>query len=172
MAPSIAVVGGGPSGLSMAALLEKHGYDYVLYERARADVPPRGGCLDLHYGSGQRVIREAGLVDKFEAAARRGAATVHKLYDEKLTHLFSWGDGRDAPEIDRGQLRDVLLSGINSDRIQYSKNVESAERDENGEVVLEFSDGTKASGFKLVIGADGTFSKVRKLVCPKPGSLH
>lgn len=43
MAPDIAIVGGGPSGLALAALLERSGMDYVLYERGQREVPPRGG---------------------------------------------------------------------------------------------------------------------------------
>jgi 2-polyprenyl-6-methoxyphenol hydroxylase-like FAD-dependent oxidoreductase len=42
--------------------------------------------------------------------------------------------------------------------------VQKAERDANGQIVLTFADGTTASGFRLVVGADGTWSKIRHLV--------
>ncbi|KAH6974608.1 hypothetical protein BKA56DRAFT_619547 [Ilyonectria sp. MPI-CAGE-AT-0026] len=166
MTPKIAIVGGGPSGLSLAALLEKHGIDYVVYERGAQNELPRGGCLDLHAGSGQRVIKEAGLFDKFKKNSRDGDATIHLLYNHHGHLVTSWGEGRDAPEIDRWQLRNVLLTPIPEQKIIWSKSLKSSARDSNGQVVLSFTDGTTASGFDLIVGADGTFSKIRHLVTP------
>ena len=165
MAPKIAIVGAGPSGLSLGALLEKNGIaDYIIYERGAESEPPRGGCLDLHVGSGQRVMREAGLFDLFKANSRDGDATIHRLYTHEGDHVFTWGEGRDAPEIDRSQLRAVLISPIPKHKIVWSKGLQSSARDADGKVVLTFADGTTASGFDLVVGTDGTFSKLRHLV--------
>lgn len=84
MAPSIAIVGGGSSGLALAAIFQQKGFhDYVLYERSRRDVPPRGGCLDLHPGSGQRAMREAGVYEEFRKCSRTGDATIHVLYNHR-----------------------------------------------------------------------------------------
>ena len=164
--PKIAIVGAGPSGLSLAALLEKKGItDYIVYERGAESEPPRGGCLDLHVGSGQRVMKEAGLFDSFKANSRDGDATIHRLYTHTGDHVFTWGEGRDAPEIDRSQIRKVLRGGIPDHKIIWSKGVESSARDPaTGAVVLTFTDGSTASGFDLVVGADGTFSRLRHLV--------
>lgn len=164
MAPVIAIVGGGPSGLALAAILERKGMDYIVYERSQRDVPPRGGCLDLHPGSGQRAMREAGVFEEFQKHSRTGDATIHLLYNHYGEKVFEFGKGRDAPEIDRWAIRKVLLTGIPEHKIVWSKSVEKAERDENGRVVLTFSDGSTATGFTLVVGADGTNSKIRHLV--------
>lgn len=164
MTAKIAIVGGGPSGLSLAALLEKHGINYIIYERGAQNELPRGGCLDLHIGSGQRVIKEAGLFDEFKKNSRDGDATIHLLYNRHGHLVTSWGEGRDAPEIDRWQLRNLLLTPIPEHKIIWSKSVKSSARDSNGQVVLSFTDGTTASGFDLIVGADGTFSKIRHLV--------
>lgn len=165
MAPKIAIVGAGPCGLSLGALLEVKGItDYVIYERGAENELPRGGCLDLHVGSGQRVMKEAGIFDLFKENSRDGDATIHRLYDCNGKHVFSWGEGRDSPEIDRSKLRKVLLSPIPKAKIFWGKGVERSERDANGQVVLTFTDGTAASGFDLVVGADGTFSNIRHLV--------
>ena len=164
MAPVIAIVGGGPSGLALAAILERKGLDYIVYERSQRDVPPRGGCLDLHPGSGQRAMREAGVFEEFQKHSRTGDATIHLLYNHHGEQVFEFGKGRDAPEIDRWAIREVLLTGIPEHKIVWSKGVEQAQRDENGRVVLTFTDGTTATGFKLVVGADGTYSKIRHLV--------
>lgn len=109
-------------------------------------------------------MREAGVFDEFNKYARTGDATIHRLFDHKGNSLFDFGEGRDAPEIDRWAIRKVLLSGIPKDKVHWRKPVAKAERDENGQIVLTFADGSTASGFKLVVGADGINSKIRHLV--------
>lgn len=168
MTADIAIVGAGPSGLALAALLEKSGISYITYERSKKDAPPYGGCLDLHANSGQRAIKDAGLFDEFKKYARYGDATIHSIFNHLGEKAFQFGEGRDAPEIDRADLRKVLLTGIPEEKVCWSKALQSADRDDNGQVVLSFTDGTTASGFKLVVGADGTFSKVRPLVRHHP----
>jgi 2-polyprenyl-6-methoxyphenol hydroxylase-like FAD-dependent oxidoreductase len=164
MAPEIAIIGGGPAGLALAAILEKSNIDYIVYERSSEQSQPRGGCLDLHVGIRQRAMYEAGVFDEFRMNSRDGDATIHLLYDHQGTKLLAFGEGRDAPEVDRWQLRNVLLTGIPKHKIIWSKSVASSQRNEQVQIVLTFADGTRASGFKLVVGADGTDSKVRHLV--------
>lgn len=168
-ANKVAIVGGGPAGLALAAILEKQGgIDYILYESSAEEVPPRGGCLDLHLGSGQRALREAGVFEEFKKYGRYGDATIHRLFDHQGNNIFDFGEGRDAPEIDRWALRKVLLSGIPAEKVVWKRAVQKVERDAEGKVVLGFADGTTETGFKLVVGADGTWSKVRHLVRHHP----
>lgn len=164
MAPDIAIVGGGPCGLALAAMLEQQGIDYVVYERSAENTPPRGGCLDIHRSSGQIVLKKAGCFEEFKKYARGGYATIHCLFDHKGNKVTTFGEGRDSPEIDRAQLRQVMLSSIAKEKVRWSTPVKRSSRKENGDVILEFEDGTIASGFKLVVGADGLRSKIRHLV--------
>ena len=165
MVADIAIVGGGPAGLALAGMLERAGLDYIVYERSARDTPPRGGCLDLHAGSGQLAMREAGCFEEFRKYARAGDATIHCFWDHKGNKAISFGQGRDSPELDRHQIKKTLLTAIPAEKIVWETRVASSERDKKGNVILSFADGTTVTGFKLVVGADGTWSKVRHLVC-------
>lgn len=58
----IAIVGGGPGGLTLARLLQMNGADVSVYERDKDEnARPKGATLDLHDESGLRALREAGL---------------------------------------------------------------------------------------------------------------
>lgn len=164
MAPKVAIVGGGPSGLALASMLEKQGIDYIVYERDAKGATPSGGCLDLHTGSGQRAMKEAGCFDEMRKRGRLGEATVAKVYDHNMNFFFSWGEGRDAPELDRIDIRDSLLTVVPEEKIRWASRVREARRDAGQQVVLTFEDGSTASGFEFVIGADGSWSKLRHLV--------
>lgn len=166
----IAIVGGGPCGLTLARLLETAGIDYVVFER---DVSPKptsrfqGGTLDLHLETGQEALRCAGLSAEFERLARRDAMTMI-VQDYKGNHRTTFGGGRDAPEIDRLQLRQMLLDSIPAHRIRWGKTlcyVENDSKKSGGPSwVLNFTDGTTERGFSLIVGADGAWSKLRQVV--------
>ncbi len=59
MVADIASLVEAPPALALAGMLERLGLDYVVYERTAKEIPPDGGCLDLHKGSGQRAMKEA-----------------------------------------------------------------------------------------------------------------
>ena len=167
----IAIVGGGPCGLTFARLLETAGINYIMFERDTSSKPtPRfqGGTLDLHAETGQEALRRAGLFAEFERLARRDAMTM-TVQDSQGNHRTTFGETRDAPEIDRLQLRQMLLDSIPTHRIRWGKtlcSVESESNKQSGDInwVLRFADGTTESGFSLVVGADGAWSKLRQLV--------
>ncbi|PTB75140.1 FAD/NAD(P)-binding domain-containing protein [Trichoderma longibrachiatum ATCC 18648] len=131
--PTIAILGGGPSGLSLARLLEVNGIDYIVYERdASPEVEIQGGSLDIHGKSGQLVLKEAGLFEEFKKYAR-------------------WEDSKTIVQDKTGA---TLLNHA----------VSSVEKNTTGEVVVNFKNGDSATGFKLVVGADGAWSKARHLL--------
>ncbi|KAJ5119857.1 hypothetical protein N7448_010526 [Penicillium atrosanguineum] len=175
--PSIAIIGGGPSGLLFARLLEVNGLkDYVVYERDESFTPgpwQQGGSLDLHGPSGQLALKEAGLYDEFNKFyARWDASRIHIVKPSGET-VGRFGEGRDAPEIDRLQLRQLLLGSIPSQKIQWGHGVRYLERKETDDLekrdngcTIHFSNGCSATGFDLIVGADGGWSKVRPLLTP------
>jgi 2-polyprenyl-6-methoxyphenol hydroxylase-like FAD-dependent oxidoreductase len=172
--PPIAIIGGGPSGLTLARLLETANITYTVFER---DTSPeltsrfQGGTLDLHNETGQAALRRAGLTSEFENLARRNAMTM-TVQDAHGNHRNVFSEPRDAPEIDRSQLRRMLLGSIPIERVQWGKGLSSVEREigesklrGTGGLVLRFTDGSVERGFGLVVGADGAWSKLRQLVC-------
>ena len=160
----IAIVGAGPSGLALAGILERTGLDYVVFERTNRETPPRGGSLDLHPNSGQLAMREAGCAAGIEKYGRLGDYTTHRVFDHNATQVFSWGEGEDSPEFDRHEIKSALLTAIPSQKLQWQKTLKDAYRDDSNQIVLAFDDGSSASGFTLVVGADGIWSKIRPLV--------
>lgn len=173
--PSIAIIGAGPSGLLLARLLEVNGLqDYVVFERDESSTPgpwQQGGCLDLHGPTGQLALKEAGLFDEFNKAyARWDASRIHILKPSGET-VGRFGEGRDAPEIDRLQLRQLLLGSIPPEKIKWGHGVRSIEREGingpgkryNG-CIINFFNGGSVTGYDLIVGADGGWSKIRPLV--------
>lgn len=162
---SIAILGGGPSGLILARLLEINDIDYVIFERDEsATAVTQGGSLDIHAGSGQLALKEAGLLDEFKAYARYDAPTI--IVDKHGSVALTLGEGDESgrPEIDRRDLRNLLLNSIPSEKIQWGSQVQSVKRGEDGSMSIHLSDSRVFPGFKLVVGADGAWSKVRPLV--------
>ena len=76
------------------------------------------------------------------------------------------GDGEDTdrPEIDRRDLRVLLLDSVPKDKIRWGSKVEKLQKEDDGLMSIRFNDGTIESGFRLVVGADGAWSKARNLV--------
>ncbi|RDW57350.1 hypothetical protein BP5796_12800 [Coleophoma crateriformis] len=173
--PPIAIIGGGPCGLTLARLLQQKGIDYIIYERDQCEsTSRRGGCLDIHAETGQRAIKECNLFDQFKKYAR-WESTVLTLADKHGKKVSSIGEGRDAPEIDRIQLRQILLDSIPKEKLHWGQVLKSVKRGDDGTPALEFADGSTRSGFKLVVGADGAWSKVRSMINqakPKYSGVH
>ncbi|KAK6599124.1 tetracycline resistance protein from transposon [Botrytis cinerea] len=123
---------------------------------------------------GQRAIREAGLMEEFQKHSLPDADSMKLVkadgtvaWDEnnKNDESDSIRQARDRPEIDRARLRDILLDSVEPDSIRWNSKIVSVEPNESNpaQFDLHFADQV-AEGFDLVIGADGAWSKVRRLV--------
>ncbi|UKZ82794.1 hypothetical protein TrVFT333_010592 [Trichoderma virens FT-333] len=166
MSPTIAIIGAGPCGLTLARLLERKGVDYVVYERDESDDSNRrGGSLDIHAETGQLALKEAGLFNEFKKHARY-EDTSFAIANQQGERVFQIGQARDAPEIDRVLLRQILLDSIPKEKVRWNHVLKSVTLEQDGQHILQFTNGSSASGFKLVIGADGAWSKVRASITP------
>ena len=168
--PRIAIVGAGPGGLVLARLLHVANIPFALYEAEPSRTSrEQGGSLDLHEESGQLALQAAGLHSEWQKIARsegedmRAADKHGKLYMEKIdTQRLN------RPEVDRVQLRGLLLDSLPEGAVQWGHKVRSISISSHGndkhEVHLETTSGTRTETFDIVVGADGAWSKVRPLL--------
>lgn len=162
----ISIIGGGPGGLTCARILQQRGLDVTIYERDPGpEARNQGGTLDLHADDGQIALREAGLLDAFFALARPEGQAMRQLDLDGtvLTDEVPEADDWSRPEIDRGQLRDLLLASLKPGTVQWGRTLASIEGPKEGPRRLVFTDGSTVET-DLVIGADGGFSRVRTAV--------
>jgi 2-polyprenyl-6-methoxyphenol hydroxylase-like FAD-dependent oxidoreductase len=161
----IAVVGAGPAGLTFARVLHRHGYPVTVLERDPApDARPPGGTLDLHEGLGQLALDKAGLLARFQVLSRPEGQAM-RILDTAGTVLRDWRprpDERANPEIDRGQLRDLLLGPLD---VQWGRGVTRVAPGTRDGALVQFADGRQET-FDLVVGADGAWSRIRPALSP------
>ncbi|OIN57302.1 FAD-dependent oxidoreductase [Arsenicibacter rosenii] len=159
----IAIIGGGPGGLTLARLLQQKGLSVTVFERdATPDARPQGATLDLHQASGLAALREAGLLGEFYRHYRPGAGKMRVVDHEG--HIFlDDHDGPDAaedrPEIDRGPLQTLLLNSLRPGTVIRDSQFVGMEAKGQG-WLIHFKNGTTAEA-DIVIGADGANSKIR-----------
>jgi 2-polyprenyl-6-methoxyphenol hydroxylase-like FAD-dependent oxidoreductase len=161
----IAVVGAGPGGLAFARVLHRHGHPVAVLESDPApDARPPGGTLDLQEGLGQLALEKAGLLAEFQALSRPEGQAM-RILDTDGTVLRDWRprpDDRANPEIDRGQLRDLLLGPLD---VQWGRSVTRVVPGTRDGARVHFADGRQET-FDLVVGADGAWSRIRPAVSP------
>ncbi|WP_103354442.1 NAD(P)/FAD-dependent oxidoreductase [Amycolatopsis sp. CA-128772] len=163
MTPSVAIVGGGLGGLTLARVLHTRGIPSAVYE---LDPTPaardQGGTLDLHEESGQRALAEAGLLGEFRAAAREEGEALRILDRHGVVRFEETADasGGTRPEIDRGVLKRILVDALPGGVVRWGAKVTAVAP---GKLTLAGGDVVEAD---LVVGADGAWSKVRPLLSP------
>lgn len=172
----IAIVGGGPGGLTLARLLQLKGANINVYERDfNKEARVQGTTLDLHEGSGLKALQQAQLLEAFKKNFRPGADKMI-IVNEQAEILFSdheakpeedFGNEHFRPEIDRGPLRNMLLESLQPNTVVWDRQFVSMQQRNDG-WLLHFKNRTTAYA-DIVIGADGANSKVRPyLTAVKP----
>ncbi|KAG8412930.1 hypothetical protein J3458_013352 [Metarhizium acridum] len=161
MAFKIAIVGTGPAGCMLGRLLHQADVSVTIFEAEPApDDRSQGGSLDLHSKTGLAAIRDAGLWEQFVQWARYDSQAL-AVVDRNAKAWFSLASPRavmSKPEIDRVHLRRVLYQSLPQGTIRWGHRLERVDGD-----TLVFP-GSRVSGFHLVVGADGAWSRVRPAV--------
>ena len=171
--PSIAIIGAGPAGLSLARILKvrleslpPESLHITVFEKDgnQHSHTDQIGTLDLHLDTGLAAMRAAGLFEEFLKHARYDGEelVIADKNGTEMVHMVPGGETtagveQSRPEIDRETLVEVLLKSVGKNSIKWGKKLVLVREDG----VLEFSDGLLAGPFDLVIGADGSWSKVR-----------
>lgn len=167
----VAIIGGGPGGLTLARLLQEKGVDVKVYERdENKNIRQQGSTLDLHEDTGLKALLEAGLLEEFKKYYRPGADEM-KITDRNMTVVYNddnekpkedFGNEHFRPEIDRGPLRDLLIASLKEENVVWnSKFIEMKPSDKGWEI--SFENGTNVYA-DFVIASDGANSRIRKYI--------
>ncbi|KAI1388677.1 FAD/NAD(P)-binding domain-containing protein [Hypoxylon trugodes] len=162
--PKIAIIGGGPAGCMLGRFLSLSDIPFTIYEsEADPNYRSQGGTLDLHQGTGLTAMKEAQLWDKFLEHARFDG-DFFMMADKGLKPYIAVGPSNklsERPEIDRAQLRRILIESLPKGAIKWGHRLK---RVEDGNVLI--FDDTIESGYDLIIGCEGGWSKVRSYITP------
>jgi len=164
----IAIVGGGPSGLTLARLLQLKGANVNVYERdLNKDARVQGSPLDMHEGSGLAALHTANLIGEFNKNIHVGA-DKKVIVNERAEIFFSdhktkpgedFGKESYHPEINRGALRKLFLGSLQPETVVWDSQFVSMEKQNEG-WLLHFKNGSSAYA-DIVVAADGANSKIR-----------
>lgn len=161
----ITIIGAGLGGLTLARVLQLNSIPVTIYEKEpSAESRTQGGQLDIHERDGQIALQRAGLFDQFQSIIHDGGAAA-KVLDKDGNTIVDIPDvgNHGRPEVLRGDLRQILLQSLKPNTIQWDKKLTDIQSLEHGQHRLSFADGTTVTT-QILVGADGTFSKVRPLV--------
>jgi 6-hydroxynicotinate 3-monooxygenase len=160
----VAVIGAGLGGMTVAGLLQRHGFPVNVYEQAPAFSRIGAG---IHLSSNvMLVMRRLGIETTLSDIALHPDAFVSRQWDtgEVLFELpFDPASearyGAAYINVHRGDLHSVLESALVPATIAFGKKLSHIDSSSSA-VRLFFEDGSQAEA-DLVIGADGLNSKVR-----------
>ncbi|MFG2594388.1 FAD-dependent oxidoreductase [Streptomyces sp. NPDC048462] len=161
----IAIIGAGLGGLTLARVLHVNGIEAAVFDlEADRNARTQGGMLDIHEDSGQAALRAAGLHERFREKVHPGGEAMRVLDKHARVLLEQADDGSGGrPEIDRGDLRDLLLDSLPEGTVRWGSRITGAGPTADGQHRVTLADGTSFTA-GLLVGADGAWSRIRPLL--------
>lgn len=166
----IAIIGAGIGGLTLAALLQKNGFEAHVYEQAQQFT--RVGAGIQQSSNSVKVLRELGLEEHLRSCAFQPQNWINREWDSgelkfdlPLGAAFEKEYGAPYLLMHRGDLHAALLSCVRADTISLGKKLTNYELLDNG-VRIQFEDGS-VQDVDALVGADGVHSQVRELMLGK-----
>ncbi|MEU5771409.1 NAD(P)/FAD-dependent oxidoreductase [Streptomyces asoensis] len=161
----VAIIGGGLGGLTAARVLHVNGIESAIFDlEPGPEARTQGGMLDIHEDNGQKALHAAGLHDDFLKIVHEGGQAMRLLGPDGAVHVSREDDGDgDRPEVDRGDLRDLLLNSLPDGTVHWGRKVTGARPLGEGRHEVTFADGSAVTT-DLLIGADGAWSRIRPLL--------
>jgi 2-polyprenyl-6-methoxyphenol hydroxylase-like FAD-dependent oxidoreductase len=179
----VLIIGGGLGGLTLAHGLLKEGIEVQVFERS-ATPNERPASYGLHLAAGGLIALHNALPAANWRRLIEGtvpARDVVRFTNPIDLHVLGLRN-KEFPEnttdpvtrrraVSRDVLRDALLIGLNietrreTDVIQWGKKFFDYKIEADGTVTAHFADGTSSNG-DLLVGADGSNSRVRKQLLP------
>lgn len=161
----IAVIGAGLGGATAAALLERSGYDVVLYEQASAFSRLGAG---IHVGPNvMKIMRRIGCEDALNSMGShpdfwysRDGMTAEVMSQIPLGEFALKHYGASYLTVHRGDFHALLMQASSPSVIRFDKKLTAVD-DTGDEVRMTFADGTLETA-DIVIGADGVNSRIRE----------
>ncbi|MDA1185044.1 MAG: FAD-dependent monooxygenase [Acidobacteria bacterium] len=170
--PTLAIVGAGLGGLTVAATLRRAGFDVRVYEQARRFARVGAGIQMMP--NSVKVLRAIGIEARVRGTSFQPYSHLNRVWDtgEVLRELPMPEDLFGAPYLcmHRGDLHEALVASLPSGVIELQKTLVGLDK-RDGQVTLAFADGSSARA-DLVIGADGVHSTVRHLIIGPDEPIH
>ncbi|OHE97401.1 FAD binding domain-containing protein [Colletotrichum orchidophilum] len=165
---TVIIVGGGPSGITAAHVLQRAGIDFVVLERRDSIVGDAGASLVLGPGS-MRVFHQLGILEQLMEIGNMLSSGMGFTADGHIFKQSLIGDymmknhGAGLTTFHRANLIQVLYDTLpESAKARYftGKKLSNVDSTETG-VTVTCEDGSKYSG-SMIIGADGVHSTTRR----------
>ncbi|MBQ1023776.1 NAD(P)/FAD-dependent oxidoreductase [Micromonospora sp. C95] len=166
---SVAIAGGGLSGLCLAQYLTRAGIDVHVYERDPGPFVRRQGYRIILNRYGLEALRESLPRPLYRLALTTGDEPGGHLRftDSRLRDAFTINfkeEPHATRQVDRLTLRSILQSELDG-RIHYGRTAVAVDNGDPAQLRLRFDDGGSVAA-TVVVGADGVGSALRAQLMP------